>query len=624
MGLREALFTFLLSLSPMQLGTLPETSTWQIVRKWEPAGPAFVLEAKSTEIAKQCKSMPEGWLVFPRIINSIQQIYVDGYLVNSHGNPKSHTVFSIYGSPNVQCSQIIPGKEIVWVARSHSRDFSRIDFWPSISQSRSIRNVFSETANIMGAGSFLVIAVLVLIFFWGKIPNRVTVAMFFTNVFFSLYFLGTVPGFFQIDWPIWTAQRFGDFFLCSSTATFFYVLKTQKIIGRKIYGFYLTVFIVAALLILSGRSNDEIQFGTSLLFPFFIGSLVVAIVTLIAKFNQAPSMRTGTFQLLSMATFAVAGTNDILIVTGVTRGYELFSFAPLGAMAFITMAVHERIMAAYRELAYLKVNLQTEVEQKTRELSEKNIELQNAVTQIKTTQAELIQSSKLAALGTLSAGIAHEINNALNYVYGSIKPLEKLINALPEHPNSEKIGKLLRVMNEGLQLTFEIIKSLKNYTGLNQAKFNDIDLNLVAKSAATILRSKMRDVISISVEIPAGLKVFGNVVGLNQVLMNLMSNAMDAMPDGGKLTISAKEEKGSVEISVADTGTGMPEEVRNRIFDPFFTTKEVGNGTGLGLYIVRNEVERHKGSISVASELGKGTVFKILLPMNTEQEGVAA
>src|SRR5690606_7027692 len=126
-----------------------------------------------------------------------------------------------------------------------------------------------------------------------------------------------------------------------------------------------------------------------------------------------------------------------------------------------------------RERDYLRKNLEFEVEQKTRSLSIKTSELEQALATLRSTQAELIQSAKMASLGTLSAGIAHEINNSLNYVNGALAPLAALIKKAPEHAGTAKIQTLLGVMTNGLELTFSIIKSLRSYSGLNQAKLKE-------------------------------------------------------------------------------------------------------------------------------------------------------
>jgi len=205
-----------------------------------------------------------------------------------------------------------------------------------------------------------------------------------------------------------------------------------------------------------------------------------------------------------------------------------------------------------------------------------------------------------------------------------LKPLESMIAKSVSGPEQEKMNKLLGVMKDGLNLTLEIVKSLRNYTGLNQAKHNDVNISQVVTSSLTILRNRIRGRINVQCDIPSDMTVLGSVVGLNQVFMNLISNALDAMSDGGTLTIHGERENDLVRISVRDTGKGIPKEAIDRIFEPFFTTKEVGSGTGLGLHIVRQEIQRHKGELKVESEPGAGTTFYMSIPCKAFSENQAA
>src|SRR5262249_17253864 len=161
--------------------------------------------------------------------------------------------------------------------------------------------------------------------------------------------------------------------------------------------------------------------------------------------------------------------------------------------------------------------------------------LEQAMGELKATQAELVQSAKLASLGTLSAGIAHEINNSLNYVNGALKPLKKLLER--EETPKEKIFTLVDAMQNGLKLTFRIIDSLRSYTNTNRQHFNEVGLRAVAENALVMLNSRISDIVRVKLDIADDIQVFGNEVSINQVFMNLISNSIDAMPHGGDLLI---------------------------------------------------------------------------------------
>jgi C4-dicarboxylate-specific signal transduction histidine kinase len=259
-------------------------------------------------------------------------------------------------------------------------------------------------------------------------------------------------------------------------------------------------------------------------------------------------------------------------------------------------------------------------------VQEKTKHLEEALIQLKSTQAELVQSARLASLGTLSAGIAHEINNSINYVNGALGPLEKKVHKLVPPEERAMIDKLFAAIKEGTSLTVDIVRSLRNFTGLNQAEYKSVDLSQVVHSVLTILKNKAKDV-SVKVTFPENPSIMGNITGLNQIFMNLISNSLDAMDKEEKtITINCQDLGNKISIVVEDNGSGIPKAVIDRIFDPFFTTKDVGQGTGLGLHIVAKEIEKHGGKISVQSFEGKGTRFDIELSKGSEsfEQGRAA
>ena len=294
------------------------------------------------------------------------------------------------------------------------------------------------------------------------------------------------------------------------------------------------------------------------------------------------------------------------MVTGVIQSYTVANICCMFGFMFYAFTVNERIVDTYIERDYLRDYLEHEVDRKT-------AQLEKAMNTLQLTQADLVQSAKLASLGTLAAGIAHEINNSLNYVSGAIKPIEKILRNIDLGESKVKIEALFNAASEGLSLTFSIIKSLKNYTGLNQAKFNDVSVYETLKSVEKLIHSNLRQV-ELKIEVPQELRIFGNVVGLNQIFMNLIGNAVDAMEGKGSITIRSVETSDLTVILITDTGKGIEDGVMERIFEPFFTTKDVGKGTGLGLHIVMTEVKRHHGNISVESAPDKGTTFRLEFP----------
>lgn len=296
--------------------------------------------------------------------------------------------------------------------------------------------------------------------------------------------------------------------------------------------------------------------------------------------------------------------------------------------------------------------LEKRVQERTEELQNTNSTLNVTLTNLKDTQSQLVDAEKMAALGQLTAGIAHEINNPINFVTSNIKPLELDINDLKEiigkyeqldfdkeiKPQiaeieafkqqidvdfvNKEISSLLSGISEGAKRTAEIIRSLRNFSRLDESDMKPIDLNEGLDSTVVLVRSNIPHHITV-------IKEFGNLPKvecqpgkINQVFMNLISNAIQAIKskpvqaEEEFLTIKSWYVEQQVKISIKDTGTGMTEEVKHRIFEPFFTTKDIGEGTGLGLSIVFSIIENHKGHIEVISKPNEGTEFIITLNTN--------
>ncbi|MFA6260590.1 MAG: GAF domain-containing protein [Bacteroidia bacterium] len=267
-----------------------------------------------------------------------------------------------------------------------------------------------------------------------------------------------------------------------------------------------------------------------------------------------------------------------------------------------------------------------------------------AFEQLKSAQTKLVESEKMASLGVLTAGVAHEINNPVNFISGGIQSLEEdyrdlenLMQLLLEYHEkpTETLKKSIEIRKKELQLhkmmpeieslilsikngadrTAEIVKGLRNFSRLDEDDMKMANLEEGLDSTLVILNNQLKNRIEIE-------KQYGQIPELqcfpgqlNQVFMNLIYNAADAIKEKGKITIKTGVEVNNVFVSISDTGSGMPEEIRSRIFEPFFTTKAVGKGTGLGLSIAYGIIEKHKGSIAVESEPGQGTTFTITLPV---------
>lgn len=286
--------------------------------------------------------------------------------------------------------------------------------------------------------------------------------------------------------------------------------------------------------------------------------------------------------------------------------------------------------------------LEEKVQERTHALQESNEHL-------KRTQTQLVNAEKMASLGQLTAGIAHEINNPINFITSNIAPLRRNISeiveviegyrainaenaaerikALKEREDKlgleESINELDGIMDsiaEGSSRTAEIVRGLRNFSRLDEDDLKESDVNEGLRSTLAVLAPQFRDKVHIDMQLEDVPLVECYPGKVNQVFMNILTNAVQATlaradNKAPKIRITTGMHGDHVVVSIKDNGIGMTEEVKARMYDPFFTTKAVGEGTGLGLAIVYGIIQDHQGSITVDSTVGQGTEFRILLPL---------
>lgn len=227
----------------------------------------------------------------------------------------------------------------------------------------------------------------------------------------------------------------------------------------------------------------------------------------------------------------------------------------------------------------------------------------------KALQEQLFVSQKMETIGAFAGGTAHNFRNILQAISGNMEYLETLYNDAPG------VKELAKNIYDSVEKGVDLINNLLHFSKRGgEPDLNDLDLSDVIIKTNDIIEKVFSKDIQIVLDLEKDLSIKGNQSLLSQVFMNLLSNARDAMPNGGKLLITAKRQNNKVVASVADTGHGMDKETLDKIFDPFFTLKEVGKGTGLGLSTSLGIIQGHNGSISVSSTPGGGTEFKIYLP----------
>ncbi|MBD2609748.1 HAMP domain-containing protein [Nostoc punctiforme FACHB-252] len=307
-------------------------------------------------------------------------------------------------------------------------------------------------------------------------------------------------------------------------------------------------------------------------------------------------------------------------------------------------SLEQRVEERTQELQLARQNLEHRVEERTQELKK-------TLQDLKETQGQLIQSEKMSSLGQMVAGIAHEINNPVNFIYGNIQCISEytqdlfsLVSLYQEQYSDsicvieERIQEIdLNFINQDLPLVLssmkvgaerirEIVLCLRNFSRLDEAEIKEVDIHQGIDNTLLILNHRFQPEIEV-------IKNYGNLplvecypAQLNQVFLNILNNAIDAILDEKNdkyknkqiIIHTLKIDDTYIKIGIKDSGYGISVDIQNKLFDPFFTTKAVGKGTGLGLSLCYQIIDKHKGKIEVISELEKGAEFVIILPIKTQ------
>ena len=484
---------------------------------------------------------------------------------------------------------------------------------------------------------------------------------------------------FQYLWPQWPsfASVGPVLFGCLSGlsallfADAFLQLKRNANSSRRVFSVFIVLFILSALLAVVGLKQKAflaMQLTTGLASIFV---LYVSYRVMIRGYRPAKYFVFGwTVLLIGSVVFLLKDYGILNYNDFTSNAVQIASVIEMALLSFglaysINMLKQEKEMSQARELAISLENerlireqnafLESKVEERTSELRSSNESLQSTLQHLKETQSQLVEAEKMASLGQLTAGVAHEINNPINFVTSNVGPLKRDVKmiwetldfveaiateetlSLAEKRTRIKSFKddldvdylktevefLLKGMHDGAYRTAEIVKSLRIFSRVDEDTVKFADINEGFESTMVILSSVMRDGIEVNKiygELP---KVECHAGKLNQVFLNILTNAVYAInkkfesKPGGKLKIETGiyEDSRYIYISISDNGIGIPDNIREKIFEPFFTTKDVGEGTGLGMSIAYNTIAKHHGRILVDSAVGRGTTFTLLIPI---------
>ena len=309
-----------------------------------------------------------------------------------------------------------------------------------------------------------------------------------------------------------------------------------------------------------------------------------------------------------------------------------------------------RLQFSYRELNQANVRLEERVQERTEQLS-------NAYSELKESQVQLIHAEKMSSLGEMVAGISHEINTPLWYLMNNSSTIQERLDVVGRlcdvadsmleavrtrkdvnQTVSRGLVEMNRLMNDGIKDDIEeakdliqdsidglddlttLAQGLKDFSRLDRAQKGEFDVNEGLDRTLLIAKNKLKNKATIYKHYGDVPQVHCSPSQINQVFLNLLTNAADAIPDHGEIVVHTGETDGVVEISISDNGTGIPNELLSKIRNPFFTTKDVGKGTGLGLSIVDRIVTEHGGELRVESEVGRGTTVTVALPVGEPDE----
>ncbi len=370
-------------------------------------------------------------------------------------------------------------------------------------------------------------------------------------------------------------------------------------------------------------------------------SLALAALVVVFTFMTAQGITVPLKNLIKSAQTIAQGHLD--------QRVKVQSWDEVGILASTFNDMARALETREHQLQELNRNLERMVRQRTFELEKSHDALKQAYVELQNTQEQLVHTEKMASLGQLVAGIAHEIKNPLNFIYGNTgfladytAKLESLIEAYEKLPSlsaddqaemdklkeqsnytfiKEDLRTLIDNFSEGARRINTIVSDLRSFSRMDTDSISEVDVHASLEISLNLLRNQYKNRVTIHKDYGTIPKIQGYSGKLNQGFMNLLSNAFHAVKDAGDVWIRTRSSNGTIEIEIQDNGVGIPKEHLNRIFEPFFTTKPIGQGTGLGLSISYGIIEQHHGKIHVVSSPEAGSTFTVRLPVFQEKGG---
>lgn len=533
---------------------------------------------------------------------------------------------------------------------------------------------------------FVVVAIylgiLLAIFFYNLFLFFVTADRSYLLYIFYIFFLGfaqfTLSGYmFKYLWHSYPALNYYAVPVASSTAIIFGVLFSLHFLRTRHYTPFLhkallvTVFFSFISILSSFAHFNKISYSLVVILQAMVGLLIIIAAIIIIFKGYKPALFYAVSWVLFLSGLIIFSLRNFSILPANTFTNYILYIGSAIETVLLSIALADKINILKKEkdqsqaeaLEQARKNerlvneqnivLEEKVTQRTAELQNANHNLNEALNNLKDTQTQLVEAEKMASLGQLTAGIAHEINNPINFVKSNINPLrldvkditqvldaynelhgindtnnfkEKLvkIKKLQDEVDlpylQKEIDNLIVGIEEGAERTAEIVRGLRTFSRIDEAALKVVNIHEGILSTIVLLKNNIPYYVKLEKEFNAAGQIECFPGKLNQVFMNVITNAIQAITakpvkEDETIIIRTKDtENKQIEISIKDTGIGMTEDVKHRIYEPFFTTKDVGEGTGLGMAIVFKIIQKHSGKINIISAPNEGAEFIITLP----------
>jgi signal transduction histidine kinase len=614
------------------------------------------------------------------------------------------SVVKIYKESNGKLNEIyVDGNAIVHSSRNNLPDYIANLQLPKDSTATYYLHIESYHPVVLNVniGTYDVIEresnkqFVIIIFYLG-----ILLAIFFYNLFLFIatkdrsyllyilyiFFLGfaqfTLSGYtFKYLWYAYPAINYYAVAVSSTLAMIFGVWFSTHFLRTKHYSPFFhkalsaTIIFGIIAIIASLIHLNSISYSLLVVMQFFAGLLIITAAIIIILKGYKPALFYAIswilflsgiiiFSLRNFSILPANGFTNYIVYVGSAIETILLSIALADRINVLKKEKeesHEEALRQAREkeqiVSQQNIMLEEKVNLRTKELQDANLQLNEALNNLKDTQTQLVDAEKMASLGQLTAGIAHEINNPINFVKSNINPLrldigeimsvlteyDKLHTAKDEDSFRKKLYEIEEMKNEleidflqkevnnlilgiedGAERTAEIVRGLRTFSRIDEAAIKKVNVHDGINSTIVLLKNSMPHNLQITREFNADGNIECFPGKLNQVFMNILTNAIQAikakpvMSNEEVIAIETIDIDSQIQISIKDSGIGMTDDVKHHIFEPFFTTKDIGEGTGLGMAIVYKIVQKHSGKINIISSPGEGAEFIITLPYHQD------